>query len=251
MKVKDILSYINSLAPFDTAAPWDNTGLIIGNGEDEVRKAVVCLDVTETELELAVKSGAQLIISHHPVIFKAQKNFLADNIAYKTAIIGLSVISAHTNLDKAAEGVNDALCRILKLDYEKIEAPVADGFLNVAQLGTVLCSTEFAKYLKEKLGGAVSYCSGNGAVTKLGIVSGSGADFLDEAIALGCDGFLTGDASYHDFLDAQAQGIALFAAGHFETEVIICNVLADKLKQKFTDTDFIVSSRKNPVFTVI
>ncbi len=251
MFVKDILSYIDSLAPFETAAPWDNTGLILGNRDAEVTTALVCLDVTEAEIILARMCEAQLIISHHPVIFKAQKNFLKEDIAYKAVRNGLSVISAHTNLDKAVGGVNDALCDALNLSYKKIEAPVAEGFLNVADFGADHDVSEFAGYLKMKLKGNVSYCKGKGVISRIGIVSGSGADFIPDAIALGCDGFVTGDASYHDFLDAESKGVALFAAGHFETENIICEALAKKLRSKFTDTVFLTSNRESPVFTVV
>ncbi len=250
MKVKDIFDYIDSFAPFDTAAEWDNSGLLVGDFDAEVKKALICLDVTEFTVKEAISENVQLIISHHPVIFKAQKNFLSGNPSYDAAINGISVISSHTNLDKAQGGVNDALCKVLELDFEKIAGPVADGFLNIGKLSEKTSSAGFAEFIKSKLGGAVSFCDCGKMISKVGVLSGSGADFIDDALSIGCDGFVTGDASYHDFLDAKAKGISLFAAGHFETEVIITNVLADILRQKFSDTEFIVSKAVNSVFTV-
>lgn len=251
MKVKDFYEYINTVAPFDTAAPWDNTGLLVGNPDEDVTKVLICLDVTDSEIRQAVKENAQLIISHHPVIFKAQKSFLKGNAAFDAAVHGISVISAHTNLDKAPDGVNDALCNALGLDYEKVDFPVADGFLNVGALSAPADALSLAAFIRERLHGTVSFCDGGRKISRVGVLSGSGADFIDDALSLGCEGFITGDASYHDFLDAKAKGISLFAAGHFETEVIILDVLREKLKQKFLDTEFVVSERKNPVFTVI
>lgn len=250
MKVKEIFDYIESIAPFDTAAPWDNAGLLVGDPDSDVSKALICLDVTDSEVNEAVSENAQLIISHHPVIFKVQKNFLRGNPAYDAALHGISVISAHTNLDKAPGGVNDILCKVLELDFEKVEHPVAEGFLNIGKLSKETDAARFAEFIRMKLGGAVSYCDGGKKLTKVGVLSGSGTDFIDDALKLGCDGFVTGDASYHDFLDAKAKGLSLFAAGHFETEVVVADVLAQKLRQKFMDTEFIVSKRTNPVFTV-
>lgn len=239
MTVREIYDYIDSIAPFITQAKWDNSGLLVGDPSSEVKKAVVCLDVTEKEISFAEKENAQLIISHHPVIFRPQKNFLCGNAAYIAAIKGISVISAHTNLDKSVFGVNDTLCDVLGLDFIKCGDDVCDGFLNTAELNNEMTASELASLIKNKLGGAVRYCDAGKSITKVGICSGAGADFVADAISLGCDGFITGDASYHDFLDAASCGISLFAAGHFETEIVIVNSFCEKLRNQFEHTEFV------------
>lgn len=249
MRVKEIYDYIDSFAPFSSKADWDNSGFLVGDIDADVKKAVICLDVTADVITFAVKENASLLISHHPVIFKAQKNFTAGNPAFTAAKYGISIISAHTNLDKAADGVNDTLCKALDITYEKLDESVCEGFLNVGEFSENMSPAAAAAFISKKLGGAVNYCEGSTPIKKLGICSGSGADFIDEAVKLGCNAFITGDASYHDFLDAKAEGISLFAAGHFETEVLIVKALAEKLRNKFNFTEFIEYISVSPVIT--
>ena len=105
--VKDVSDYINTFAPYETQCEWDNCGLLIGDRDKEVNKIGFALDLTEETLDAAVKNNADLIITHHPVIFKAQKTYLKGNIAFDTALKGISVISAHTCYDCADGGVNE------------------------------------------------------------------------------------------------------------------------------------------------
>lgn len=239
MTVKDIFQYIDSIAPFATQAEWDNSGLLVGDFSAEVRKAVVCLDVTEKEVEYAKKENAQLIISHHPVIFRPQKNFLCGDLSFDAAVNGISIISAHTNLDKAVDGVNDTLCRTLGLDFIKEPDTVCEGFLNTAVLRKPMSAEELAVYIRCHMGCIVNYCDSGYPVTKVGICSGAGADFIRDSIKLGCNGFITGEASYHEFIDAAASGVSLFAAGHYETEAIVVSQLAQKLRNTFNNTVFL------------
>lgn len=251
MTVREIYDYIDSIAPFASQAAWDNSGLIVGDFSATVKKAAVCLDVTERELAFAEKESVQLIISHHPVIFRPQKSFLCGNAAFDAAVKGISIISAHTNLDKAVGGVNDTLCSVLGLDFVKCGEAVCDGFLNIADTDRELTASELALYIKTVLGGAVSYCDSGRSITRVGICSGAGADFISEARSLGCDGFITGEATYHDFLDSSALGVSLFAAGHFETEAVVVNSLCEKLRKQFKDTEFVGFVPDSTVITEI
>ena len=246
---KDIYNYIDSFAPFSSQAQWDNSGLLVGSFNSEVTKVLIALDVTAYEIEKAKEINAQLIVSHHPVIFSAQKTFLDKSVAFEAARSGISLLCAHTNLDKATGGVNDTLCEKIGLKYEKMPPEVADGFLNVGTTDNEYTAQEYAKLLVEKLGAAVRYSSCVNKIGKVAVCSGSGADFFACAKELGCDALVTGDASYHDFLDATHSGIAIFAAGHFETEVIIAEKLQKMLSEKFNDTEFVVSDRFNPIST--
>lgn len=250
MTVKDIYDCINGIAPFVECAQWDNTGILAGSPDKTVTKAIVSLDVTSYEVSLAVKENAELIISHHPLIFKPLKNILSDSVCYRIAANGLSVISAHTNFDKAAGGVNDLLCEAIGVPYTKIQG-VADGFLNVCELEKAVDAASFAKLLSEKLVAAVRFSDCGKNVSKIAVCSGAGSDFINDAQMMGCDAFLTGDASYHDFLNAVDNGISLFAAGHFETENIAMSVLTDRLNNTLKDVNFIFSDRLCPVKTVM
>ena len=157
----------------------------------------------------------------------------------------ISIICAHTNYDKAIDGVNDILCKTIDAKcYEKIE----DTFLNVVTLDNTYSTDDFAKHLKEVLKGIVRYNKLYKNIKKIAVCSGSGSDYIDLARELGCDALLTGDASHHAFLDADEMGIVLFAAGHFETENPIVAVLANKLRCEFTDID-IINQRKMKVKT--
>ncbi len=247
MKICDLLNYFEQTAPLSSQADWDNSGLLVGDASASVSKVLVCLDVTADELSFALEQDCELIVSHHPVIFRAKKNFTAGDIPFEAAKCGISVISLHTNLDKAQGGVNDVLCERLGLTFEKIPAPVCDGFLNIAYIEGECEVAEFASHIKEKLGGTVQYVEGKKTVSKLGICSGAGSDFISEAQELGCDGFVTGEAGYHDFIDAKASGMSLFAAGHFETEVPVVSALARKLRNEFNDIEVL----EMPAFSVI
>lgn len=239
MKISDLLCFFEEIAPLSAQAQWDNSGFLVGDINSCVSKILVSLDVTERELIYAKENGCELIVSHHPVIFKAKKCFVAGDIAFEAAKLGISIISLHTNLDKAQGGVNDTLCEMLGLRYEKIPAPDCDGFLNIAYSDNSIATEDFAKMLKEILGGTVLFCEGTKTVSKFGVCSGSGADFIEDALRYSCDGFITGEASYHDFLDAKASGISLFAAGHFETEVPVVKVLAEKIRHACNEIEVI------------
>lgn len=248
--VKDIYGYIDSFAPFDTKAEWDNPGILIGNSGAKVTKAVVALDITAEEVKQAAENGAQLIISHHPVIFRAVKSMTEKDIGYMLISNGISAVCAHTNLDKAPGGVNDALCEALGMEYVKIPEPAGEGFLNAGTVAGIASPGELALHISRRLGSAVRYCPASETVDRIAVCSGAGADLFGDAAALGCDALITGDASYHDMLDAAAAGVSIFAAGHYETEIIIVKRVIEKLSAEFPDVEFIASRRAAPVITI-
>ena len=251
MTVKDIYLFLDKIAPFSTAADWDNSGLQLGGFNTEVSKVLLCLDVTEYELLLARKLGAQLIVSHHPLIFHPLHQIENDSLYARLLCADISVISAHTNLDKAPGGVNDSLCNALGLPFQKISSPTADGFLNLCDLPEHYLPNSFALLLKSRLHAAVKYYNTERQITKVGVCSGGGADFIRDASLLGCDAYLTGEATYHDFLSADRLGVTLFCAGHFETETVFSSYLCASLSERFPSVLFVVSDRKNPLKTVI
>ncbi len=244
--VRDIYNYIDSFAPFGTQAEWDNSGLLVGNENSVVNKILFALDLTTDVIEQAKVNGADLIITHHPVIFKPVSNVLNNSLIYKLIENNISIICAHTNYDIAVDGVNDILCRVVNVNsFEKVE----DTFLNVVSFDSTYSTDEFANHLKVKLNGAVRYNNLNKNISKIAVCSGSGSDYLPLAKELKCDALLTGDASHHSFLDANEMGIVLFAAGHFETEMIAIKPLLDKIENEFK-VECILAKQNTPIITI-
>ena len=244
--VKDIYNFLDLFAPFNTQAEWDNSGLLVGNENSVVNKIIFALDVTSDVIEQAKNNGADLIVTHHPVIFKPVSNVLNDSLIYKIIENNMSIICAHTNYDKAIDGVNDILCYTVGADkIEKID----DTFLNIATFEITYSADEFAKHLKDKLNGAVRYNNLNKNIRKIAVCSGSGSDYLSLAKELSCDALLTGDASHHSFLDANEMGIVLFACGHFETEMIAIKPLLERIEKEFS-IECVLAVQNTPIMTI-
>ena len=237
MKVKDVLSYLESLYPPDTACNFDNVGLLVGDGECGVTAAVVALDCDVNAVSFAKENGANLIITHHPVILEPIKSVTAGSIVFRLIKEGISVISMHTNLDVGDGGVNDALCAALGLtDIKPYTA--GDGYLLKSGKTDKHKPHELALHIKERLGGAVRYTAGKKDIESVLVCSGSGGSYLDEAISAGFDAFITADVKQHVFVAAINAGISLFDGGHFCTENVVVKPLCEVLKARFPDTAF-------------
>ncbi|MBR5410805.1 MAG: Nif3-like dinuclear metal center hexameric protein [Clostridia bacterium] len=250
MTVKDVYDLIDGYAPFSSQCEWDNSGILLGDADADVKGVLVALDVTNYEAKLAVERGANLIVAHHPLIFHPLKRIEYDSLVSFLIRSGIHVIAAHTNLDKAPGGVNDALCEALGFSFEKV-TDAGDGFLNIASFPDSLSANEVAALLKARLSGAVSYIDDGKPVRKAALCGGDGGSFLQDADSLGCDALITGEAGYHDFLDAKTLGVSLFAAGHYETEAPVMTALRKTIKNAFPDIPVTVSDRKNSILTVL
>ena len=246
MKIKEIYDFLNTVAPFDTAAEWDNTGMSIGSLHNEVSRVIVALDVTNEVIEKAVESGAQLVITHHPLIFAPVNVIEQGSVLYNAVKSGVTFISSHTCLDKAEGGVTDCLAE--KVGVTSLYNSKYDEFLKVGEIAP--CSVEeFAQRVKKSLGCSVAYTDCGKAIGKVGFCSGSGGDLVFAAAKEGADALLTGEAKHHEYLASKEVGVALFSAGHYETENIICDVLCSKLKNEFKDLDVEVYG-ENPVLYI-
>jgi len=245
MIVKDVYDYLNSIAPFDTAEEWDNCGLLVGSFSKEVKKIYIALDVTNATLEDAVSFGADLVVSHHPIIFNPVSHILCDSVVYKAVASGASFIASHTCLDKAVGGVNH--CLATKVGVKNLQTSLNNDFLKFGEIEP--CSAEqFAKNIKSALGGAVAFTDSGKIIKTVAVCSGAGGDMVAEAKAIGADAFLTGEAKYHEYLLSADSGISLFVAGHFETENVVCEYLGKSLTAKFgNEIEIKVSDLKNPV----
>lgn len=231
--VKDIFEFINSIAPFENQCEWDNSGLLVGSAANEVKKIGVVLDITSDAVKYAAENGIDLIVSHHPVIFRAVKSFLDGDIPYMMAKSGISAICAHTSLDIAKGGVNDALAAAL--GFENISDFAESGELSMIRVAEIeeTDGENLAKLVADKLSAGVRLADSSKKISKVALCGGAGGDFIRDVAGAGCDAYITGDISHHEFLDALEMGLTLIAAGHFETENPVVAVLAEKLKNKF------------------
>ncbi len=244
--VKDIFGYINSIAPFEKQCEWDNSGFIVGNADDEVSKIGVVLDITTEAIKYAAENGINLIVSHHPVIFRGIKTVTADEPTYMLIKNGISAICAHTSLDIAKGGVNDALAETL--GFENTE-PLSDSgeteMVRVAEISPVSCE-QLAELCADKLSTCVSVADCGKTIKKVALCGGAGADFMHEAFKTGCDAYITGEAKHHEFLEAKSIGITLIAAGHFETENPVVAALAENIRNNF-DCEVKIIPQNSPV----
>lgn len=238
MTVKDIFDFLNEKFPTETACDFDNVGLLVGDPDTEVKKAVIALDCTPNAITAAVENGCQLIITHHPIIFEPLKRVLARSAVYEVIKNGISVISMHTNLDVGIGGVNDCLSVALSLEnVTKVKAE--DGYmLNTGELTSPLYPDGLALYIKEKLGGAVKYLGTNKPLKRILLCSGSGGSYVGEVLRQNCDALITADVKHNQFLDAQRLGISLFDAGHFDTEDVVTEPLKRTLQDEFNSVQF-------------
>ena len=244
--VKEIYNFIDGFAPFNSAEEWDNSGLLVGDADKKAEKILFSLDITSDVIKQAAEQNVDLIITHHPIIFKPIYSVLKDSFVYKMIENGLSIICAHTNYDIAVGGVNDILCDTVGF---KVYTKCDNIPLNICILGEKLTADAFSVHIKELLGGTVRYNNGSKNLDKIAVCSGSGSDYLTAARDMGCDALLTGDGSHHDFLDAAEYGMSLICAGHFETEVLAVKPLAKKIQNKF-GLQCIIAKESSPIITI-
>ena len=240
--VKDVLSYLETIAPPALKMEWDNIGLLCGKSDSPVSKILVALDPFEGVCREAADVGADLIVTHHPLIFGGLQSVNDTTSVGRTILFlashNISAINAHTNLDCASGGVNDVLAKALGLSDI---APIEPGLL---RQGTVEKQplAHFLSAVREALHcPGLRYADGGKPVCKVAVGGGSCAGELSSVVAAGCDTFVTADVKYNQFWDAKELGINLIDAGHFHTENPVCQVLKDKLQEKFPEIQVAVS----------
>ncbi len=244
--VKNIYDFIDSIAPFETQCEWDNSGLLVGDSCCEISKIGVVLDITSDAIKYAAERGIELIVSHHPVIFRPVKAFLEGDIPYMLAKNGISAICAHTSLDCANGGVNDALADILGF---KNPVPLSDSGETAMIRKVVIDETEadaLAMLVADRLSTGVQLADCGKTIDTVALCGGAGGDFIHAVAESGCDAYITGEAKHHEFLAAYELGVTLIAAGHFETENPVVAVLANKIKENF-ECEVEIIPQKSPV----
>ena len=250
--VADILKFMEAIAPRTMKMDWDNVGLLCGRRNAEVTKLLVALDPFEHVCKEAADWGAELIVTHHPIIFQAMKAVTDDTSIGRSNLqlcrYCIAAINAHTNLDQAPGGVNDVLARTLGLqDIQVINACGVDedgqewGLLRSGEVDEQSLDA-FLSHVKATLGcQGLRYVDGGKPVRKVAVGSGSCASGMLDALAAGCDTFVTADIKYNQFWDARDLGLNLIDAGHFQTENPVVYVLAEKLKAAFPEIEVKIS----------
>ena len=247
--VKDIVDLVGRVAPYELAEPWDNVGLLLGREQAKVTRVLTALDLTDGVVAEAKALGAELIVTHHPVMMDARKRLTdADRegrLLLSLAENGIAHIAAHTNFDSAQGGVNDTLMALMGAKNVQGEGCVRVGELEEGTTFALLCERA-----QKKLHAAVrAYGAPDKKVARLGCCSGAGGSFFEEAKALGADCFITGEIKHHIALEAMDRGVCVIEAGHFETENPACEVMRNALQNACDELEYNVTvfcSKGNP-----
>jgi dinuclear metal center YbgI/SA1388 family protein len=238
MKAKEITSIIEEFAPLQFQERWDNSGYCIGSPEQEVHSALIGLDCTPELVDEAIRCGADMIITHHPLIFggvaKINPETNLGYMIYKAIRHGIVVYSCHTNMDKVLDGVSGLMASRLALEDVAIldKGDSDEGLGVVGTLPSPMLDEEFARVVKERFSLKCLRCSRptGRVITRVALCGGAGKSLLSKAIAAGADAYITGDVSYHDFLTEK--GFFLMDIGHYEGEIDIVRKISDLLKEK-------------------
>ncbi len=244
--VKDIYKIIDGAAPFSESMSFDNTGILVGDPEAKADKALIALDISLPVVEEAKRIGADLIVSHHPIIFNPAKKIIKGTALYELAVSGISAICCHTNLDVSLVcGVNKSLSERLGLiDFKRDENSEC---MFTAELENELTARDFCSLVKENLNAPYTvFTRGteDKKIKKIGFCSGAGGEFVFDAIG-SCDAYLTGEAKHHELLFAYEREYPVFVAGHYATEKIFAESFRDYLLTKIDDTEFVLSLDEN------
>ena len=241
----DILKYMESLAPTYMKMDWDNVGLLCGSEDTPVTKVLVALDPFLHVCQEAIHWGAELVVTHHPLIFQPLTAVTDSNEVGRCVQLlcqqGISAINAHTNLDCAPGGVNDILANALGLENIQIIDPIGIdangapyGLLRRGEIAEQPLE-DFLSEVQVALGCSGLRYTGSRPVRRVAVGGGACAGDLMAAVKAGCDTFVTADIKYNNFRDAQYLGINLIDAGHFPTENPAVVALAEKIAAAFPD----------------
>ena len=237
MTVTQLYRYLDSIIPSSLSCEWDNDGLMCcPDGNKEVKRVLVTLDVTAEAVEAAKREGCELIVSHHPLIFKGLKSISPENYISAKVIelikSSVAVFSFHTRLDALSGGVNDVLAEKLGVKDTLPFGCDREAIGRIGHLDAPMSLDSFASLVKKELGAPFVLTADAGKeVYRVALLGGEGGDFVDAAIRAGADLFVSGRIGYHRMLDGAEEGIALIEAGHFATEVAVCQRLADLVRE--------------------
>ena len=241
MKVQHVLDAVWDMAPRELAEEWDNVGLLAGHPENEVTKVLCALDLTSAVIDEAIAAGAELIVTHHPILFRGRKNLREDDpegaMLVKLVRSDISHIAMHTNFDNANPGVNDALAAALGL----MNVTATEQYLRVGDI-VPMTLEELAGMTAVELDTVVrTYGDKKRMIDRIAVLGGSGGDYYREAIAGGAQAFITGEIGYHIAMSAVDEGLCILEAGHDGTERVAVKAMANGLQNRLNALQYNVT----------
>ncbi|MGI6203957.1 MAG: Nif3-like dinuclear metal center hexameric protein [Anaerovoracaceae bacterium] len=261
MKYTDVINAVETAAPPELAESWDSSGVQIFTGNRNISRILTTLDIDEDVVAEAVTKECDMIVSHHPLLFGGIGNIDADD-PLGNMVLGLikndiSVYSAHTSFDSAPEGNNVYLAKKLglsKIRLSRDEDNGVTGAVSETASDGVITLKDLIGIAEERLGLRAGYCSAEGnpdaVVRKIGICTGAGFDFIEQARREGCQVLITGDVKHHQAMEAKQDGIAVIDAGHWGTEKSFAENMASQLRALIADVEIIESDVNTDPFMV-
>ena len=256
MKVKDIIRVIEEFAPLSIQESWDNSGLCIGSPEDVVSSVLLGLDCTPELVDEAIACGADMIVTHHPLIFSGLKRISPDNpvgeAVMKAIKAGISIYAAHTSADKVIAGVSGAMAAKLGLEDVRIldEDGEGTGLGVVGNLPEPLSAEEAVRLVKDSFGLKAMRASRpvDGMISRIAMCGGSGGSLIGAAMKSGAQLYISGDISYHNFFTRE--GFMIMDIGHYESEIEIVDILFSLIKKNFPTFAVRITQNiySNPIF---
>ena len=256
MKAKDIIKVIEDFAPLSIQESWDNSGLCIGSPEDEVSSILIGLDCTEALVDEAVSCGADMIITHHPLIFSGLKKISPDDqtgaAVIKAVRAGICIYAAHTSADKVIAGVSGAMAAKLGLtDVEILEEDgEGTGLGVVGNLPAPISAEEAIRLVKDRFSLNMMRSSApvSVPVARIAMCGGSGGSLIKAARKAGAQLYISGDISYHNFFTPE--GFMIMDIGHYESEIEIVDILFSLIKKNFPTFAVRITQNiySNPIF---
>lgn len=247
VKIKEVISTLEQFAPLPLQESFDNAGLQIGLTEADVSGVLLCLDVTEAIVSEAIEKGCNMIVSHHPLLFHGLKQISDSSYVERAAVMAIkhdiAIVSMHTNLDNADEGVNSEIGRRLGL-----EGSVTEG-LFTGEFPEPMSAREYIELVKKTFGAEVVMTNGllERPIRRVAICGGAGAFMLQRAIEEGTDAFLTGEMKYNDYFDHDGE-IMISVIGHYESEQFTRELLKDIIDRGCPEVRTIVTEHNtNPI----
>lgn len=258
-KVIDIANSIEKFAPKFLKESYDNVGLMVGDRNQEVKKILLALDCKLDTIEEAKSNNVDLIITHHPLLFRKPSRIIKGDLQGDKIINliknNISLYSCHTNLDSAKNGINETIVNLLGfknsiiIEKSKVKGFEDAGIGRMVSLDRELSPLDVISLVKEKLNiSSVKAAIGKRKIKKIAIINGSGQDFFEESRKLGADCIITGDTTYHFVSDYNEMGMTIIDAGHFNTENIIFYRVMETVLSQFNDIDIKKSSKSKDVY---
>jgi dinuclear metal center YbgI/SA1388 family protein len=256
MKVKDIISVIEEFAPLSLQESWDNSGLCIGSPEDSVSSVLLGLDCTPELVDEAISCGADMIVTHHPLIFSGLKKISPEDKVGEAVIkaikAGISIYAAHTSADKVIAGVSGAMAARLGLKDVAILDEDGDGtgLGVVGNLPEAMAAEDVIRLVKDRFGLKAMRASRpvDGMIERIALCGGSGGSLIKAARRSGAQLYISGDISYHNFFTED--GFMIMDIGHYESEIEIVDILFSLIKKNFPTFAVRITQNiySNPIF---